>query len=262
MRNIISGIDIHQQIPAGFLLILADLINFNLTTTFPTCDTCPNDNKMFCMLSSIEKKKVGINKEHKVFKRGTVIFHEGNYSNGLYCIFKGKVKLSKLGGNGKVQILRFAKPGEIFGYNSLFGQDTCQFTATVIEDTMICVLPIENFLATMEDNSKMSLAALKLMSDNLNRTDTLLTNFVHNTVLERMAYTLMYLIEKFGYENETKNIAVQLTRADIAGIAGTTTESAIRTLADMQKKGIIQLSGKKINILAIDKIINLMHFNN
>lgn len=230
-------------------------------SNIPPCESCTNDNKMFCMLSSLEKEGVGLDKGHNFYKKGQSIFYEGNHSNGLYCIYKGKVKLSKLGEKGKEHVLRFAKAGEILGYRSLFGQDTFQSTATALEDSQICLLSTENFLNAIKGNHEMALTAMKLLSDNLKRAESNLVNFAHKPVLDRIAYSLLFLQETFGLIKGTNVLDVKLTRTEIADIAGTTTESAIRSLAELHKKGVIKIEGKNIIILSKDKLVNVAHFN-
>ena len=107
------------------------------------CSKCKNDNKIFCSLSEAEKNFLSINKGRNFYKKGQVIFYEGNHSNGLFCIHEGKVKLTKLGENGKEQVVRLSKTGDILGYRALLSSEPYHATARAIEDSEMCFLSKE-----------------------------------------------------------------------------------------------------------------------
>jgi CRP-like cAMP-binding protein len=85
----------------------------------PSCEDCPSKGGMFSCLSREDKAVLGEDKGNNYYKKGQVIFYEGNYPHGLYCIFKGKVKVSKLGDEGKEQIVRISGNADTLGYRSL-----------------------------------------------------------------------------------------------------------------------------------------------
>lgn len=76
------------------------------------------------------------------------------------------------------------------------------------------------------------------------------------TVKQRLAETLVYLLDTFG-TNPDKSVNIKLSREELAGIVGTATESCIRLLSDLNKLGIIELSGKKIIISNRNKLLQL-----
>ena len=90
-------------------------------------------------------------------------------------------------------------------------------------------------------------ALYKGMNDDLKDADDHMVNMAQKTVKERLAYTLLYLKDKFGI-NEDKTLKIQLSREELSGIIGTATESCIRLLSDFKKEGFIDLIGKKISI--------------
>ena len=217
-------------------------------TKIPSCENCDNDNKIFCSLSKFEKEELSDNKGSNFYKKGQAIFYEGNQSHGLYCIYKGKVKLSKLGENGKEQVIRFAKSGDILGYRAIFSNEPYQATATVLEDSHICLLSKDKFMSLISQNFNMSWKTMQLLSENLKNAEQHLINIAQKTVKERIAEALMLLHTTFGFLNDGRSLDIQINRSEIADIAGTTTETTIRTLAQMNKEGVIELQGKKIMI--------------
>ncbi len=230
------------------------------TTQIPSCSDCENKDSMFCLLSQIDKDTLGANKGNNFYKKGQSVFYEGNQSHGLYCIYKGKVKISKMGEGGKEQVIRFAKTGDILGYRSLFNNEPYQATATVLEDAYICHLSKDKYLKILKENPSLSWNTMKLLSNDLKNAETHLINIAQKTVKERIVETLLLLQSTFGFEKDEKTISVVLTRSEIADVAGTTTETAIRTLSELNKEGVINLVAKKIqipNIKELQRVANV-----
>jgi CRP/FNR family transcriptional regulator len=70
-----------------------------------------------------------------------------------------------------------------------------------------------------------------------------------------MAETILMLKEFYGLDNEKLTIRANLSREDIANIVGTATETAIRILSEFRSEKIINLVGKKIQIINNDALI-------
>lgn len=219
------------------------------TKEIPSCNDCTNTEGVLCALSDENKTFMSERKGDNFYKKGQAIFYEGNHANGLFCIHSGKVKLSKLGEDGKEQIVRFAKTSDILGYRSLLSDEPYQATATVMEDSYICLVSKEKFMTLMETDSKLSLNVIKLLSQDLKGAEQLLINIAQKSVKERIAEALVILKNIFGFTDDGKTLDVNLTRAEIADMAGTTTETTIRTLAQLNTEGYIALTGKKIEIM-------------
>lgn len=220
----------------------------------PSCVDCENNNSLFCGLPNAELEKLSVNKDNNFFKKGQVIFYEGNYPHGMYCIYQGKVKISKLGDEGKEQIVRFAGEGELLGYRSSLSGESYKATATAMEDCYVCHVPKDKFNEALNNNSDFALGIIRLLSDDLKIAEQNLINISQKPVRDRIAETLLNLQKRFGYDEDGKTLSMTLTRREIGDIAGTTTETTIRTLSDFVKEGTIKLDGKKIQILDFNKL--------
>ncbi len=227
----------------------------NSNTDIPSCTKCGNTSGILCNLSMKEKDELSCGKQENVFKKGEVIFKEGHNAYNLFCIHKGKVKLSKLGKDGKEQIVRLAKAGDILGYRSLLSNEPYHGTATAMEETEICIITKEVFQKVNEDNYKLSLNLIQLLSKDLKSAEQHLIDVAQKTVKERISEALMLLIDSFGYLEDKRTINVALTRSEIADLAGTTTETTIRTLAQLSTDNIIKLEGKNILVTNYKELV-------
>lgn len=225
--------------------------------TIPGCSECHELNKLFCGINLSEREAISQNKRKNVFRKGQVIFYEGNYSHGLFCIYKGKVKIAAVGRQGKEQIVKFAGPGEVLGYRSMINDEPYKATATAISDCYVCHISKNIFMDTLENSKRLSLNIIQLLSNDLMESEMMLIALTQKPVKERVAEALLLLEKHFGFESDGKTIEVMLTRREIGEIAGITTETAIRILTELGKEKILKLQDKKISILDMGRLTKL-----
>lgn len=225
----------------------------------PECKNCPGHchNMLFCDLSDKELDKLSEERGDNFYKKGQVIFYEGNRGHGLYCIYQGKVKVHKLGEEAREQIVRFAKEGDVLGYRSLLGGEPFNATATAMEDSIICYIPRSKFLEVLENNTEFSLKVIRMLAKDLRESEKKLIHITQKPVVERIAEALLILKEKFGLKEDGKTLDVILTRREIGDLAGVTTETTIRTLSELNKKHVLLLNGKRIELVDIPNLLRL-----
>jgi CRP-like cAMP-binding protein len=224
----------------------------------PICEKCiVRAKSAFKPLFHEEYEKLYMSKSCKKFKKGEFIFQENHRLQGVYCIYKGKVKLFKTGPEGKDQIIRFAKPGDLLAFRAILSNEPACITAQALEDATLCFIPASTFLELAKENSKFSIRLLQISCNELKESNKFIIDLAQRPVKERLAQTLLSLQETFGTDKDGY-IDLQLTREEIANIVGTATESIIRILSDFKKNNLIELSGKKIKIIDPKKLDSLI----
>jgi CRP/FNR family transcriptional regulator len=222
----------------------------------PDCGSCSTRHKsVFCNLKNNELDKLSYNKGCSSYKKGQIIFYEGRRPTGLYCINQGKVKVAKLGEEGKEQIVRLAREGDILGYRSLISGDTYSASSETLEETHVCFIPKDAIFDLINETPKFALKIIELVSRDLKLAENKVTGLAQKHVRERVAEALLMLKETYGFEEDKKTIAISLTREVLANIVGTATETVIRLLSDMKQEEIIALKGRKIKILNQKKLV-------
>ncbi len=186
-------------------------------------------------------------------KKGESLFEEGETVNGIYCVKDGVCKLSKLSANGKDQIVKLVKPGELLGQRSMISDEPANLSAVALEDMEVCFIPKSEVLGFFNHNNQFSMNVMKTICGDLKDADDHMVSMAQKTVKERLAETLVYLEDTFG-KNEDGSLHIQLSREELAGMIGTATESCIRLLSEFAKNGWVSLNGKKINILEKNKL--------
>ena len=186
-------------------------------------------------------------------KKGEPIFEEGEVTNGIYCIKDGVCKLSKLSDNGKDQIVKLVKPGELLGQRSMISDEPANLSAVALEDMEVCFIPRSEVMQFFTQNNQFSMNVMRTICDDLKGADDHMVNMAQKTVRQRLGETLIYLEETFG-KNEDGSLHIQLSREELAGMIGTATESCIRLLSELNKSNLIELNGKKIFITDKNKL--------
>lgn len=207
-------------------------------------------------LTNEELKCISDEKTTRAFKKGEVIFDEGEHLKGIYCVRHGIAKLSKLSTNGKDQIIKFVSNGEVLGQRSVIAEEPTNLRAVAVNDMNSCFIPKKIILDNLHNNNDFSLEMLHNLAHELKEADDVIVNISQKSVKQRIAETLIHLEESFGVDNEGFMI-IQLSREDISNIVGTATESCIRMLSELKKEKLISTSGKKIKISNISSIRKL-----
>ena len=187
------------------------------------------------------------------FKKGKVIFEEGEYLAGVFFVESGVCKLSKLSSNGRNQIVRFVKEGSALGQRSVVSQEPVNLTATVIKDMSVCFIPKEYILDSFIDNPKFSMELIKDLCNELRKADNFIADMSQKTVRQRLADALIYLNDTFGLDKDNY-IDMPLSREELGNFVGTATESLIRSMSSLTKEKIIRTQGRTIRILKYDEL--------
>jgi CRP-like cAMP-binding protein len=228
----------------------------------PLCEHCSLETgSLFKHLTADEVVSINYEKDFRQHKRGDILYQEGNRLSGFYCIHSGIIKVFKTGFDGKEQIIRFAKSGDIIAYRSVLSNELACTSAKVIEDSQVCFIPSEYLITFIKTNPTFALELLKLACHELGEANSFITDIAQKTVRERLAEVLIFLVTDFGIDNQ-QFLNISLTREELANIVGTATESVIRLLSEFKSDKLIELNGRKIRILnarGLEKISNVFN---
>ncbi len=209
---------------------------------------------LFYNLRPEEKDKISNNFSCTFYKRGEIIFRDGENPTGLVCLYKGKVKLFKEGVGGRDQIVRMAKPVGFIGYRALFADETHNATAQAIEDSLVCTIDKDCLFEILNSNAPLTFNILKSLATELGFSNSRTVALTQKHIRGRLAESLIFLRDTYGLEDDGKTIKVYLSREDLASLSNMTTSNAIRTLSNFCNENIIELDGRRIKILDAYKL--------
>jgi len=193
--------------------------------------------------------------------KGDVIFREGSVPSGIFLIRSGKVKKYKVDNIAKEQIFYVAGQGELIGYHAVLSEERYPDSAAAIEDSLISFIPKEDFIRILQRSPAFTGRLLKALSHEFTVFVNSLSVISGRTAAERLAITLIVLREKYKEEgSDEKDIILNISRMDLANMAGIAQENVIRLLKEFKAEGIVETNGRKIWIRDIKRLIKKSNY--
>jgi CRP-like cAMP-binding protein len=201
------------------------------------------------------------NSVEEKYIKGQIVFKEGTLPTGIYFIKHGKVKKYKIDNFGKEHIIYIANMGELIGYHATLAGERFPDSAAALEQSSILFIPQSDFLAVLEQSTILSKKLLKTLSHEFGVLANNISVFALRPVRERLAITLLVLREKFK-TNQLENIHVEinLSREDLASMAGASRENVVRLLRDFKNESLIETKGRKIWIINVPKLVSVSNY--
>ncbi len=201
-------------------------------------------------------KNLSVDRNTRMYKKKETIYAEGNYPSAIYFLVKGKVKTFKIHEGGKELITGLHKEGDFFGYPAMLEEGEYKDSATTLEDSEICTIPKEDFFNLVYRSADVSRRFIKMLSDNLVEKEEQLIKLAYNSVRKRVAEALVTLTNRYGADTSSK-FSMNISREDLANLAGTATETTIRTLSDFKEEGLVDVKGGTITVLNYNKLAGM-----
>lgn len=206
--------------------------------------SCLERVPIFSHLDTKEMVEVSMTSTHKHYKKGETIYLEGEISEKLFVINKGKVKISKLSEEGKEQIIRILDAGDFMGELSLFTKFPLKNNAEALEDTSVCIIDNKKINNLIEKSPSIALKILKELSIRLENTEGLIESIMLQDVEQRVADILLKMAD------DNSLIDLSISKKDLAAHIGMSQETLSRKLSSFQEAGWIKQEGqRKIKIL-------------
>ena len=185
------------------------------------------------------------------YNTNEIIYREGQNSNYIYLINKGVVKCYKLDEQGKELTTALYKEDDLFGYTSFTQNLPYQETATAIKEVELVGLSKNELKNVLNNNHKVTLELIQLLTDDLTLVKDQLLHMAYSSVNQKTAATILKFAEKLNRKPED---AIRISRNDLASVAGIATETLIRTMSRFKKEGLIEIEGRNIKILDLNKL--------
>ncbi len=180
------------------------------------------------------------------FGRGDNIFAEGSDAVGFYIIIRGRVKVFKLSADGKEQILHIAASRELLGAVSAFAGDPYPAYADAMEKTRMFFFPRMEFLSLIQKEPSVVMNMMANLAMRLQHFTRMIEDLSLKEVPGRLAAYLLYLSKK---SRDSDHIEIDISKGQLASLLGTIPETLSRILRKMNERGILNVKGRKIELL-------------
>jgi CRP/FNR family transcriptional regulator, anaerobic regulatory protein len=216
---------------------------------------CIKKVPIFSNLTMEEMVEISMTTTQREYKKGESIYLEGEPSENLFVIHKGKVKISKLSEEGKEQIIRILHEGDFMGELSLFTQSPFMNNAEALGTTSVCIVNGKELSRLIEKNPSISLKIMKELSSRLEKTERLIESIGLGNVEQRVAEILLKM------SDDTNVVNLSISKRDLAAHIGMSQETLSRKLSSFQEEGWIRQEGQRkiiiINRASLERISNI-----
>lgn len=188
------------------------------------------------------------------YKRNAVIYDDGDVPQYMFCLIRGKAKITRQGIGMRPQIVRALRPVEFFGYRAYFARENYRTNGMSLEASVVCLIPMALIEQWMQTNIAVSNFFVHQLSIFLGDSDQRVVTLTQKHLRGRLADSILFLYDRYGLDPETGFLSAALSREDLASLSNMTTSNAIRTLHNFAVEGILEIDGRKLHILKLDEL--------
>lgn len=203
--------------------------------------------EFFSEFSDASRKKILAFSVARRLDSGEVLFEAGQPCKALHLLLDGEVKMNKVNAEGKEQVIRHLRPGQIFGAAPLFTpQGVFPATAVALRPSLILSVPKPELIRFLKAEPELFLKVLAFISQHLQDMMKLAERVSLDSVPKRVADYLLRLAREQGGPKAGQVLLLQLTQSELAAELGSVREVVGRTLQEFHKQGLIEMQRGKI----------------
>ena len=205
---------------------------------------------LFAALPDEDLRRVAALAVPRRFGKKETVFREGERADGFFLVASGKVKVFKLSGEGKEQVLHVIEPGQTFAEAVIFEGGAYPAHAETIADSLLLLFPKRPFIELLERHPKVSIRMLASLSRWLKRMTDLVESLSLRDVEARLVFYLSEEMKGRGIApRDGAVLELPVSKNVLAARLGTVPETFSRKLKKLQDEGRIDVQGKRIRVL-------------
>ena len=214
-------------------------------------------NPLFSPLPAKERARIERRLVRRSYAKNEAIFWEGDPAEWLVIVVQGRVKMVKHSESGRETILTTFGPGQIVGEVGLLIGDAYPASAQAIEPSVTVSLRRAEYIDLVRTHPDLAWALLQELGRRLQSAHETIRSLAVEKVERRVARVLLRLASTAGERTAegAVRITVPLSRQEIADMAGTVLETAIRTVSKFQKQGLVDTREGHVVILQPHRLV-------
>ena len=220
-------------------------MNLSLSSQSSNLTSFLNQTMMFQDLSDEQLAEIARIAIAQSYNKGDVIFHQGDEGIGFFVVKSGRVKVFKVSGDGKEQILHIFSRGDHFAEVPAFDGNCFPASAAAIEKSEVLFFPRQAFLQLLENQPKLAINMLKSFARHLRLFSHLVDNLALREVPARLASYLLSLSERF---DDAQTVELDLPKGQLAAKLGTIPETLSRVFSKLSREGAIAVDGSQVKL--------------
>lgn len=210
------------------------------------CEHCNRKSPLFTSLTEEELLIINKDRYSVRFHEGEVILKQGTKADNLISLIDGFARMYIEGHHERNLVLDFLVPWQLVGGPEAYSNGRHKYSVVAVQETLVCFLDVKNFKKVLAMNSVFAEKVLSYCSMNYLATLDRMVGLSHKQMHGRIADALIYLSREI-YKSDT--IGPEISRQDMADFSSMTKDSAIRILKEFERDQIINLVGRKIEVI-------------
>lgn len=210
-------------------------------------ETILRKTPMFAGLTETEMRALRPRVSHQHFRRGELLFNEGETCQGLFLVASGKIRIFKLSPAGREQVLSIEAPGSSFAELPVFDGGNYPASASALDDAEVLFISRKDFQNFCREHPDVALRVIAVVGSRLRRLVGIIEDLSFTTVRQRLIALLLRLAQTDG-KSTKQGVQVELTKShqDLAAELGTVRELVSRNLSRLQAEGFLEVDGRNI----------------
>jgi CRP/FNR family cyclic AMP-dependent transcriptional regulator len=184
----------------------------------------------------------GVKKKIVDYRKGAVIFSQGQKCGPVFYLQIGTVKLGVTSSTGKDAIVAFLRPGDFFGEGSIAGQPLRVATATATEPVAALAIDRDEMIRVIHEEHEFSDRFVAHMLKRNVRIEEDLVDQLFNSSEKRLARALL-LVARYGNNEKPLHIVAPISQQTLAEMVGTTRSRISYFMNKFRKLGFIKYNG-------------------
>lgn len=214
-----------------------------------SCFSCQNRQRSeWCVLNEKELDQFSRSKSVREYSAGEFIYHEGDTSNGVYCLEDGLVGLRKYDVEGNATLVGIVGPGRTLGYRSFLVGGSHVTSAEAVRSCRVCFIDSKAVRDLIGQNPALGYQFLRRVAKDLGHATERYHQGLTLSVRDRFVHLLLLLNRKYGQVTEEGEMVIDLplSRQDLAALVGTRPETLARTIRKLEEDGLAYFKGRQV----------------
>jgi CRP-like cAMP-binding protein len=188
-------------------------------------------------------------------RRFAMVYSEGSPAETLFFVEAGLVKTYKRGDDNKEIILQIVAAGEVFGEQTLAGEQNRTAAAEVLQEGIIYVIPRDLLLRVCERRPDLWREIAGFLAARKRQLEKKVELLCLRDVEYRILYYMAELATTFGSKAGGTEYSIPLSQGELASLIGATRETTSTTLNALARRGVIKLGRRQLIVPSIEGVL-------
>lgn len=216
---------------------------------------CISEVDIFCDLDDAEMAAIAAAAPMKTYAAGELLYSPHSPIEALFILKGGRVRVFRVSPDGRALTTAIITPGTIFGEMIMLGQQMYDNFAEALEETVVCVMHSSDVRRLLFADPRIATRIAEILGRRLAEMEQRLSDSVFKSVPQRLAGVLVHLVgSPRRYGRPVRGRVVALTHEQLAGLAGTSRETATKVLGDFAERGLIKLGRGRVTVVDLARL--------